>query len=86
MNKICRLVSNDSACRDTATWIGGLEGNWFDPANWAEGAVPDLTGVTQIVIPEGTAVHFDPAPAVAPAAALVRVDINRDPSGQRLSS
>ncbi|MGE0803729.1 MAG: hypothetical protein AB7G13_29445 [Lautropia sp.] len=77
MTKICRLVWNDIPRRDTATWVGGPEGNWFDPANWAERAVPDLANVAEVVIPAGTAVHFDPAAAVAPTAALAPVEVAR---------
>jgi hypothetical protein len=34
-------------------WTGSGDGtNWFDPANWAGGAVPDLTNVAAVVIPE----------------------------------
>ncbi len=54
---------------DSVTWIGGASGNWFDPANWAGGAVPDLANVAQVVIPAPAVVRFDPAAAVAPAQA-----------------
>ena len=27
----------------SVTWVGGNTGNWFDPSNWAGGAVPDLS-------------------------------------------
>jgi hypothetical protein len=30
---------------NSVTWVGGSSGNWFDPANWAGGAVPDLSNV-----------------------------------------
>ncbi|TBV12352.1 YDG domain-containing protein [Stutzerimonas kirkiae] len=52
--------------RDSATWIGGDTGNWFDPANWADGAVPDLSNVANVVIPDGVEVTFGPD-IVAPA-------------------
>ncbi len=52
---------------DSVEWIGGPNGNWFDPANWAGGAVPDLANVAHVVIPTGSVVSFDTAGAVAPA-------------------
>ena len=52
---------------NSVTWIGGASGNWFDPANWAGGAVPDLANVANVVIPAGVVVRFDTAGAVAPA-------------------
>ncbi|MBQ1763960.1 MAG: hypothetical protein IIZ92_13785, partial [Aquincola sp.] len=51
----------------SVTWTGGASGNWFDPANWAGGAVPDLANVANVVIPAGVVVRFDTASAVAPA-------------------
>ncbi|BAP87656.1 filamentous haemagglutinin family outer membrane protein [Burkholderiales bacterium GJ-E10] len=51
----------------SVTWIGGASGNWFDPANWAGGAVPDLSNVANVVIPQGVTVTFDSANLVAPA-------------------
>lgn len=61
---------------DSVTWTGGASGNWFDPANWAGGAVPDLSNVAHVVIPDGTTVHFDTSGAAAPADASgpVRID------------
>ncbi|MBL8482883.1 MAG: autotransporter-associated beta strand repeat-containing protein, partial [Rhodocyclaceae bacterium] len=50
----------------SVTWIGGHSGNWFDPANWAGGAVPDLSNVANVVIPSGTNVSFGTT-VVAPA-------------------
>ncbi|MFM9147155.1 MAG: YDG domain-containing protein, partial [Verrucomicrobiota bacterium] len=47
-------------------WVGGATGNWFDPANWAGGAVPDLANVRDVIIPAGSSVSFG-SPAVAPA-------------------
>ena len=48
------------------TWVGGASGNWFDPANWAAGAVPDLSNVANVLIPAGVSVSFSNA-VVAPA-------------------
>ena len=51
----------------SVTWTG-LAGNsnWFDPANWAGGAVPDLANVADVILPAGANVSFA-GPAVAPA-------------------
>ncbi|WP_416548305.1 YDG domain-containing protein [Limnohabitans sp. DCL3] len=49
-------------------WVGGSTGSWFDPANWAGGAVPDLANVAHVTIPVGVTVNFDNA-AVSPAQA-----------------
>jgi len=57
----------DIARLNSVTWIGGPTGNWFDPANWAGGAVPDLSNVANVVIPLGVVVSFDTTGAVAPA-------------------
>ncbi len=51
--------------RDVATWIGGTTGNWFDPANWADGAVPTLSNVGNVLIPIGVTVTFDTEGALA---------------------
>ena len=40
-------------------WIGGPEGNWFDPANWEGGAVPDRANVAKVILPEGVTASFD---------------------------
>lgn len=51
---------------NTVTWTGGNSGNWFDPANWAGGAVPDLANVAHVVIPAGVNVSFDKSGAQSP--------------------
>ncbi|WP_245638637.1 YDG domain-containing protein, partial [Hydrogenophaga palleronii] len=95
-------TSADITRRDTATWIGGSDGNWFDPANWADGAIPDLANVAHVIIPNGVTVRFDTTGAVAPAEAsapvvidslgqgghLVQADgtLNVGPGGVRLDS
>ncbi|MFV0332784.1 MAG: beta strand repeat-containing protein, partial [Tropicimonas sp.] len=53
---------------NSVTWVGGSSGNWFDPANWAGGAVPDLSNVANVIIPGGVDVSFGTA-LVAPAEA-----------------
>jgi hypothetical protein len=57
-NTITRLSS--------VSWTGGADGNWFDPANWAGGAVPDLSNVAKVVAPTGVEISFGNA-VVAPA-------------------
>ena len=52
---------------DAVSWVGPSSGNWFDPANWAGGAVPDLSNVASVLIPHGVTVNFDTAGVVAPA-------------------
>jgi len=49
----------------SVTWTGGATGNWFDAANWAGGAVPDLSNVANVVIPTGVTVSFDTTGATA---------------------
>ena len=43
---------------DSVTWVGGANGDWFDANNWADGAVPDLSNVANVIIPDGTVVFF----------------------------
>ena len=50
---------------NSVTWIGGATGNWFDAANWAGGAVPDLSNVANVIIPTGVTVNFDTTGATA---------------------
>ncbi|TDM08964.1 MAG: hypothetical protein C4K60_06285 [Ideonella sp. MAG2] len=40
-------------------WIGGPNGNWFDPANWEGGAVPDRANVAKVILPQGVTAEFD---------------------------
>ena len=61
---------------DSVTWIGGASGNWFDPSNWAGGAVPDLSNVANVVIPTGTVVSFDTTGSVSPADSTSAVNID----------
>lgn len=61
---------------NSVTWIGGASGNWFDPANWAGGAVPDRGNVAQVVIPANVTVSFDTTGAVAPADASAAVQVD----------
>jgi hypothetical protein len=56
------------------SWVGGTTGSWFDPANWAGGAVPDLANVANITIPAGVTVSFDNAPVGAAQAGLVQLE------------
>jgi hypothetical protein len=54
-----------------ATWTGGAgsDNNWFNPGNWANGAVPDLANVKNVVLPLGTVFKFDSSSVTAPAQA-----------------
>ncbi|WP_426197759.1 YDG domain-containing protein, partial [Massilia sp. DWR3-1-1] len=49
----------DIARLAAVTWVGGSSGSWFDAANWAGGAVPDLANVATVVIPAGVTVTFN---------------------------
>jgi hypothetical protein len=40
------------------SWVGGETGEWFDPVNWAGGAIPDLSNVANVVIPADVTVRF----------------------------
>jgi filamentous hemagglutinin family protein len=43
----------------SVAWTGGASStNWFDPANWAGGAVPDLANVANVILPAGANVSF----------------------------
>ena len=53
----------------SVAWIGGTTGSWFDPTNWAGGAVPDLSNVANVVIPAGINVSFNDGSVVAAAQA-----------------
>ncbi len=59
---------------DSVTWIGGSSGDWFDPANWAGGAVPDLSNVANVVIPDGVDVTFGTTMVPPAEAGPVNVD------------
>ena len=56
------------------TWVGGNTGSWFDPANWADGAVPDLANVANVTIPAGVMVSFDNTPVAPAQAGPVSID------------
>jgi hypothetical protein len=44
----------------SVTWVGPTTGgSWSNPANWAGGAIPDLSNVANVVIPTGDNVTFD---------------------------
>jgi trimeric autotransporter adhesin len=70
----------------SVTWVGGATGNWFDPANWVGGAVPDLSNVAHVVIPNGVTIHFGNA-VVAPAqSGTVHIDGLTGTGGNLLQS
>ncbi len=62
-------LAADIARLNSVAWVGGLTGNWFDPANWANGAVPDLANVANVVIPAGVSINFNQGDAASPAQA-----------------
>jgi hypothetical protein len=67
------------------SWTGGATGNWFDPANWAGGAVPDLSNVANVVIPQSRNVSFGSV-VVAPAqTGPVNVDSIGATGGMRMT-
>ncbi|MEJ7137181.1 YDG domain-containing protein [Amphibiibacter pelophylacis] len=70
---------------DSVTWVGAPNadplGNWFDPANWAGGAVPDLANVAHVVIPAGVTVRIDPLGAKGGAVADQPVQVDGIGSG-----
>ncbi len=44
----------------SVAWIGpATGGSWSNPANWAGGAIPDLSNVANVVVPPGDTVKFD---------------------------
>ncbi|WP_230256355.1 YDG domain-containing protein [Rhodopirellula halodulae] len=45
--------------RDSVTWIGGNSGDWSDPSNWQDGAIPDFSNVRHVVLPDGVTPKFD---------------------------
>ncbi|MFV0359240.1 YDG domain-containing protein [Tropicimonas sp.] len=59
-------------------WVGGETGDWFDPANWAGGAVPDLSNVANVVIPEGVEVTFGDSVVPPAESGPVEVDSIRE--------
>jgi hypothetical protein len=59
-------TSADVTRLDSATWVGGTTGEWFNPANWAAtsnlsitGVMPDLNNVKKVYVPQGNAISFD---------------------------
>jgi len=67
---------------NSVTWVGGATGNWFDPANWAGGAVPDLSNVANVIIPDGVVVTFNnTATGDAIAASTLTNAVNIDSLG-----
>ncbi len=59
---------------NSVTWTGGSTGNWFDPANWAGGAVPDLANVANVIIPSGKTVSFGNTVVSPAVSGTVQVD------------
>jgi hypothetical protein len=59
---------------NSVTWVGGASGNWFDPANWAGGSVPDLSNVANVVIPAGVTVGFGSTVVAPSQSGAVNID------------
>ncbi len=59
----------DITRRASVTWVGSTIGDWFDPTNWEDGAVPDLNNVASVNIPTGVIVTFDDTSATGSAQA-----------------
>jgi len=59
---------------NSVTWTGGASGNWFDPANWTGGAVPDLNNVANVILPAGVTVFFNNTVVPPAQAGTVSVD------------
>ncbi|WP_191229279.1 YDG domain-containing protein [Aurantiacibacter xanthus] len=61
-------ASSDITRLDSVAWTGAGDGvNWFDPANWAGRAIPDLANVANVILPAGVMVTFDTAAAISDA-------------------
>lgn len=54
------LAANISR-RPSVAWIGGPTGDWSNPANWQDGALPDRSNVLAVSIPSGTTVVYGAA-------------------------
>ena len=61
-----RLPAGQSAAASitrlpSVTWIGTPDGSgdWSNPLNWTNGAIPDLANVARVVIPAGKSVTFN---------------------------
>ena len=61
---------------DSVIWVGGQEGNWFDPINWAGGAVPDASNVANVTIPEAITVNFDPENSATTTDSFIPVNVD----------
>ena len=58
-NTTARTTANITQL-NSVVWIGpATGGSWSNPANWAGGAIPDLSNVANVVVPAGDTVTFD---------------------------
>ncbi|WP_322963859.1 YDG domain-containing protein [Sphingomonas fuzhouensis] len=65
----------------SVVWTGKGDGkSWFDPANWAGGAIPDGANVADVVLPASTAISFDGAERVSIDRLLTTPDADTVPS------
>ncbi|MEH3104251.1 MAG: YDG domain-containing protein [Sphingomonas phyllosphaerae] len=66
----------------SVTWTGKGDGkNWFDPANWAGGAIPDGSNVADVVLPAATKLTFDSTQQVSIDRLVTSPDADTVPSG-----
>ena len=70
----------------SVTWTGGsiTSNSWFDPANWTNGAVPDLSNVANVVIPTGYTVDFN-SNTIVPLAKAGTVNVDSIGSAGNMS-
>ncbi|NDB60539.1 hypothetical protein EB001_19135, partial [bacterium] len=43
----------------SVSYTGGVSGNWSNPSNWTNGAIPVASNVAEVIIPSGKTVVFD---------------------------
>ncbi|MFE8585965.1 beta strand repeat-containing protein, partial [Sphingomonas sp. NCPPB 2930] len=65
----------------SVTWTGKGDGkSWFDPANWAGGAIPDKANVADVIVPASTTLSFDNAQTVLIDRLITSPDADKVPS------
>ncbi|WP_298399826.1 YDG domain-containing protein [uncultured Azonexus sp.] len=71
---------------NSVIWTGGATGNWFDPGNWAGGAVPDLANVANVVIPANVVISFNNTATPPAQSGTVNVDSIGSAGGLNISA
>ncbi len=69
----------------SVSWIGG-NGNWSNPGNWANGAIPDYANVATVNIPSGKTVTYDSGVAGATSLKSLNSSSNLIMAGGSLST